>query len=637
MSENLNLNSKSDQTLENTLNDILNTNQSIKTVKEFSESDRKFVLDIIDLFSAIKGKPLKVFFIPNKEQHYITYDNYHKEYQIYTDPLDKKIYWKTALEHEISHFIFDTSLTTLKKSLNKIIENSPRELINISKKSAHTIYNILEDMRIESLLGKIKIGSRSRFNETRKSLGLNPQIIKDIPTDPINALLASRFFRSDLVNLSAFKIANDYINRSEFLDPKGSLLLSKEYFDKVVLPYLINQKDKEDKKKNGNNEDQKGKGKGKQNADEKTTEKNNESNESENSDTNKSEDNDSDNDSDNNSDPDITINTLEDLENLLDNLIANSDHEGLDNNPKTIKIDFEEIEKQLKESNENGLKDLKKLKEKLLNLSPKANDYESLIKREYTTHDYTNETNNNSFEIDYSLAHRLSMIFNEIKGKRKATLDLMGSEVNFKELLNARFNSNVRVFKNESRKVGFNLVIVHDMSGSMCEQTRIKNKDFTKSQIATNTIATMFKSLERFPEIKITVIGFTGGGNSLTKVQVNKLNQVGKLNNYSGGTPLDLGMIEAKKQLDKMNGKKFVIVLTDGEPDPIATDTYSYMNYLIQSLFIKKQIGVFGILIGSQYDSMKKMFDNNFALCDPESTQTELLKVFEKTIRGFLA
>jgi len=43
MSENLNLNSKSDQTLENTLNDILNTNQSIKTVKEFSESDRKFV------------------------------------------------------------------------------------------------------------------------------------------------------------------------------------------------------------------------------------------------------------------------------------------------------------------------------------------------------------------------------------------------------------------------------------------------------------------------------------------------------------------------------------------------------------------------------------------------------------------
>ena len=101
---------------------------SFENKKEFSEEDRIFILDFIDMFSAIKGKPLKLFFNPNSNQHYITFDQRKKEYQIYTDPYDKNIFWKTAIEHEICHFLFDTKFTSFKRHANKILENTPYEL-----------------------------------------------------------------------------------------------------------------------------------------------------------------------------------------------------------------------------------------------------------------------------------------------------------------------------------------------------------------------------------------------------------------------------------------------------------------------------------------------------------------------------
>ena len=91
--------------------------------------------------------------------------------------------------------------------------------------------------------------------------------------------------------------------------------------------------------------------------------------------------------------------------------------------------------------------------------------------------------------------------------------------------------------------------------------------------------------------------------------------------------------MEAKKDLEKVNGKKFVIVLTDGQPDSPTNEYEEYYNYIVNSLFTKNQIGVFGILIGDAKDFMKKVFGNNFATCDQEHTETELIKVFEKTIK----
>lgn len=225
-----------------------NTNSQIDS-SSFTEEDRIFIYDYIDMFSAIKGKPLKIFFTPNSKRHYITYEN--NEYHIYTDPNHKDIPFKTAIEHEVSHLLFDTKFYSFKKHADKILENTPKEFYNLGYKSIHSIYNIFEDMRIESWFGKYKQGFRRRIIETRKSLGRNSQITKEeIPKNPIQALLNSRFFRNDLVRRSNLKICEQYINESEFLSPKGSIILVKKFYDNVFLPYLLKQKQKQNELEN---------------------------------------------------------------------------------------------------------------------------------------------------------------------------------------------------------------------------------------------------------------------------------------------------------------------------------------------------------------------------------------------------
>ena len=94
-------NPKSDLDSGNIINTSMNSLIESKSIKQFSDQDRKFIFDIVDLFSSIKGKKLEVFFNNYSGKHFITYNNKAKSYQIYTDPYDKKIFWKTALEHEI--------------------------------------------------------------------------------------------------------------------------------------------------------------------------------------------------------------------------------------------------------------------------------------------------------------------------------------------------------------------------------------------------------------------------------------------------------------------------------------------------------------------------------------------------------
>ena len=245
--------------------------------------------------------------------------------------------------------------------------------------------------------------------------------------------------------------------------------------------------------------------------------------------------------------------------------------------------------------------------------------------------------NNNSFEVNQGLASKLSRIFDQVKGKRKSCFDIQGSSIDIKNYINARYDSNTRVFKNEKRATALNIFVIDDLSGSMNHEEEINGKIISRSQIATNTISTMFKAIQKFNNIKLSVNGFTGSHiNRLQTVKVNKISQVGKLNNGINGTLLDLALINLDKEIKKVSGKKFVIILTDGMPDSPHQEETKYFNYLVNKLFLKKQIGCFGILIGDHKDFMKNVFGKNFATCDLQNTETELIKVFEKTVKEYL-
>ena len=235
------------------------------------------------------------------------------------------------------------------------------------------------------------------------------------------------------------------------------------------------------------------------------------------------------------------------------------------------------------------------------------------------------------------MASKLTRIFDRVKGKRKSCFDVQGSQVDIKNYINAKFDSNIRVFKNEKRASALNIFVIADLSGSMNTLEQVKGKMITRSQIVTDTISTMFKAVQKFPNINLSVNGFTGTDyNYLQTVKVNKLSQVGKLNNGINGTILDLALMNLDKEIKNVNGKKFVIVLTDGQPDSPHNDYYNYYNYLVNKLFISKQIGVFGILIGQKKDFMQKVFGKNYSLCDLQDSEKELLSIFQKTVTEYL-
>jgi len=213
----------------------------------------------------------------------------------------------------------------------------------------------------------------------------------------------------------------------------------------------------------------------------------------------------------------------------------------------------------------------------------------------------------------------------------------MGSQIDIKNYVNAKFDSNTRVFKNEKRSTALNIFVIADLSGSMCSEEEVNGKSISRSQLCANTISTMYKAIQKYNNINLTVNGFTGRGfNNLQTVKVKKLSQVGKINNGLSATILDLALMNLDKEIKNVSGKKFVIVLTDGQPDSPHNDYYKYYNYIVNKLFIKKQIGVFGILIGHEKEFMEKVFGKNFAVCDLANTEKQLIKVFEKTVKEYL-
>ena len=59
------------------------------------------------------------------------------------------------------------------------------------------MFNVLEDQRIESLMGKLWLANNKRFRQTKRKLG--KQRKKKITNSPVDMLLMVRFYRTDLV------------------------------------------------------------------------------------------------------------------------------------------------------------------------------------------------------------------------------------------------------------------------------------------------------------------------------------------------------------------------------------------------------------------------------------------------------
>jgi hypothetical protein len=324
----------------------------------FSDEDKELFTKLTLLFSKIKNKPLKIYFHENSKKHYITLNKYEDVYEIHTDPLDKMLDTKTAFEHEASHYLFNSALKTLRKILFEILgSNYTPSLRDKHLKAIKSVFNILEDIRIESCYSQINLGSKSRFNKVKNLYGLRDLAPRKEIKDPITALFCVRFNQKNKLKKSGkYPEALTIGKQAENLDEIGIIHLVKKYYDLYVREYIESkkqnldlddlmknqnqiqeQKEEEEKEDEDNNEDEDNDSDPNPNADPQEPTEDEDEDEDEDSDTNpdtntacNNEDEDEDEDEDNDSDPNPNADQQEPTEDEDEDSDSDSDYEDED-------------------------------------------------------------------------------------------------------------------------------------------------------------------------------------------------------------------------------------------------------------------------------------------------------------------
>ena len=161
-----------------------------------------------------------------------------KLYQIcLAEPIVRHIQKYTALQHELAHIVYRTPFS----AVHRLIKDWDYYEIYFN------IFNILEDERIESHLTRDYIAYKKRFERTLKALGEDMRKGKFKKLNPVDVLLAVRFYRDDLAEQSKdYKKYKDAIENVRQTDKYGSLrvLLTIKY---LIDEYVEIRKEKEKK------------------------------------------------------------------------------------------------------------------------------------------------------------------------------------------------------------------------------------------------------------------------------------------------------------------------------------------------------------------------------------------------------
>ncbi len=101
---------------------ILNENKD-----QFDDDDKEYCVSTIETISAITEKDIDIQF-RNTNQAYVYFDKSLKRYRIVIDPHDLQVDWKSSLEHEYGHVLWETSFHTFFKLIEKWIDDLIAEM-----------------------------------------------------------------------------------------------------------------------------------------------------------------------------------------------------------------------------------------------------------------------------------------------------------------------------------------------------------------------------------------------------------------------------------------------------------------------------------------------------------------------------
>ncbi|MDC3257175.1 VWA domain-containing protein [bacterium] len=543
---------------------------------------------------------------------------------------------KTGLEDSLTHIITKSPRKSYEDNKDDFIDFSSENHYSKVSMMSDKIFDAFENKRAETWSTAIYQGYKERVTEANKLDG--EKLIKKIE-NPIDALNAARLGLTEMVADSEFPEANDFMKSVERTMPKASVLLTKDYIDRVLKPWYqkITSEDEPENEPNpeeegedegegqpqgeGNpapNGEQQGEGQGEGEGEgegkpepkwksDKPSEAQKryikklggepkfpetkgqasdyikeliDGNDPAKEERAKQLDK---------SNPNAEDKLHEAMFSDISDINQNNTGSGCDPN---VDFDNDTIEQQQQE----GEKEIEKIEEKISDMlqntkQVKKYDIQNNIKHG-TSRCIDDEPLPKSSVVEYdrTTVNKLKQLFKRLKSKQTHELSDSGTDIDVELFIKNQVEGGHDFLLNEVEQRGFAVVIGVDESGSMGNGNMHSAKKLC---------ATLYKAFEDMPNVDIYVFGWTTGYSEETDrsgviiKKITKFEEVGSLQ-ASGGTPFLEATYYLADFVDKLpHRKKLMFQITDGD---------IYHDNALQHYFNKlrkSKIGVTGIQISS--------------------------------------
>ena len=547
------------------------------------------------IFTQVKG--VNIIVRENEGENYIFKSG--KEYiiNIAKNPL-KGVPKYTAFNHELAHYAFDSFSNQFPNYTTEELEQIPPEHHDKALELYRSIYNVIEDQRVESLLGDIYLGTGKRFRQMRRRLGsLKDKDHKS--ANPLDALHCAREYREESVG-KRFDLANGIMIDVESKDGEASILLAKHYIQKVLNPWILKQllncKNPFDVKpdKDGNLPWR--------------------------------------------IDPKSPITCKVGLNNAFQDAFnenRSSDHRELDSDMT------DEQEAMLKKALEQKLKDALEQAEchaddRLQEIKDKIEEHARKSKRSFMPNSKEIQIVDRSYEENtpipnMRIAQSLNKILKLIQARNKPRIRDNGDELSIPAVIRRKARGYGDVFIKRVPRQKLAILISIDSSGSM---------EGLEIDTARDMMATLYKSIVGIDGIELRGVIWAGDSNNCMVSQVHSYKECHTINTmlHSGGTPTPYGVKYSERILEEMKGKKkLLIVITDGYPNS------AYDSNLNAEQMVRKEInrarangiGTLGMMVGGEGgEEMKTMFgaDGYIDIHNMEQASNAVIKKFRKIV-----
>jgi len=551
------------------------------------------------IFTAVKGQNIKI----TEEAG----DNYiFKDGEGYTINIPKKadagVNRYTAFNHELGHYAFDSFNNQFGLHINEELAELPIEHHDKAIEIYRSVFNILEDQRVESLMGSIYLGTGKRFKQTRKRLGKQkPEIYK--AKDPLDALHCAREFREDSITRK-FAGANEVIDKIAMKDSDASIMLAKHYIKTVVNPWLKTQLKNFDKNAT-KQEDMK----------------------------------------QDNTQPIKTTPSLNKVfkRSFIEN--RKSDHrelsdsdeiDSLSETKESVKESQEDMGKALEKSKANAKAKIREIKDKIEEQARQSKGNSAKLNNK--VNEYSGDevvATNNEPKPDMRVAQQLNKIFKLLQARNKPKLSDNGDQISIPDIIRRKSRGYGEIYIKKVPKDSLSVLVSIDASGSMSG---------SPIRIARDMMTTLYKSIQGINNVDLNGVVWSGSEYHTGVCDVKTLRQCNRITTngvFGGGTPTPAGVEYSERKLEAMSGKrKLLIVLTDGYPN-----SYSNSN-LSPELMVRKEINrarkkgimTLGIGVGMGQNrsdsSLNTMFGTNgyITTTNMVDTQNHVIKKFRDIV-----